>query len=78
MLNIVSARAPERIEKPHPRLSTKTSMPKRPTTMEGREERVSMAVFATLVTGPSGAYWVRNTAAPREMGREIRSVRTSR
>jgi hypothetical protein len=53
-------------------------MPNRPTTMEGRLDRVSIAVFATLVTGPCGAYWVRKIAAPSEMGSEMSSVRTSR
>ena len=58
--------------------STKVSMPKRPTTIDGSEERVSMAVFATEVTGPEGAYCVRKMAPPREMGSEMRRVRTSR
>ena len=37
-----------------------------------------MAVFATEVTGPEGAYCVRKMAPPREMGSEMRRVRTSR
>ena len=78
MLNIVSARAPERMEKPQWNVSTNVSMPNRPTTMEGRLDRVSIAVLATLVTGPCGAYWVRKIAAPSEMGIEMSSVRMSR
>ncbi len=49
-----------------------------PTTMDGSEDRVSMAVLAIAVIGPSGAYSVRNTAAPRLTGTEISSVMTSR
>ena len=77
-LNIVSARAPERIEKPQPNCRAKISMPKRPTTIEGRLESVSIAVFAMFVTGPTGAYCVRKMAPPREIGSEIRSVRIKR
>jgi len=44
-----------------------------PTTMDGSEDRVSMAVLAIAVMGPSGAYSVRNTAAPRLTGTEISS-----
>ena len=49
-----------------------------PTTMEGSDESVSIAVLAILVIGPSGAYSVRNTAAPKLTGTEMSRVRTSR
>ena len=45
-----------------------------PTTMDGRLERVSMAVDATLVTQLSGAYSTRKMAAPRLMGTLMSSV----
>ena len=78
MLNIVSAMAPEMIEKPQPIMSTKNRKPKRPTTMEGSEDSVSMSVFAVDVTQFSGAYSARKIAAPSEIGTEMMSVSTSK
>ena len=48
-----------------------------PTTMEGRLDRVSIAVDAALVTQLSGAYSTRKTAAPIEMGTLMSSVMAS-
>ena len=77
MLNIVRARAPERIDTWKLSTMTKKREPNMPTTMEGRELRVSMAVFATEVTQLSGAYSTRKMAAPREMGTEKSRVQKS-
>ena len=77
MLNMVSATAPEMIEYFHPRLTENTRKPNMPTTMEGSEERVSIAVEAIEVMGPSGAYSTRKIAPPRLMGTEISSVMAS-
>ena len=49
-----------------------------PTTMEGSEDSVSMAVEAMSRTGPSGAYSTRKTAPPRLMGTEMTRVISSR
>ena len=49
-----------------------------PTTMEGSEDSVSMAVEAILVMGPSGAYSTKKTAPPSEMGSEMMSVKIRR
>ena len=75
---MVSATAPEMIEYFQPKFTENTRKPNIPTTMDGSEDRVSMAVLAIAVIGPSGAYSVRNTAAPRLTGTEISSVMTSR
>ena len=45
--------------------------------MEGRLERVSIAVEASLVIQLSGAYSTRKMAAPRLMGTLMSSVMTS-
>ena len=74
MLNIVRAMAPARMEMPQPIVTTKNRLPNMPTTMEGRLERVSMAVEAALVTQLSGAYSARKMAAPRLMGTLMSSV----
>ena len=78
MLNMVSATAPAMMEKPQPMYSTKNRKPNRPTTMDGKLESVSMAVFATAVTALSGAYCDRKIAAPSDSGTLISSVSTSR
>ena len=49
-----------------------------PTTMEGSEDSVSMAVEAMSRMGPSGAYSTRKTAPPKLMGTEIPRVISSR
>ena len=49
-----------------------------PTTMEGSEDSVSMAVEAMSRTGPSGAYSTRKTAPPKLMGTEMTRVISSR
>ena len=49
-----------------------------PTTIDGNDESVSIAVEAMLVMGPSGAYSTKNTAPPKLMGSEMTSVSTSR
>ena len=77
MLNIVRAQAPARIEMPQPRVTTKKRDPNMPTTIEGSEESVSMAVLAAEVTQLSGAYSTRKTAAPSEMGTEMTRVTIS-
>ena len=77
MLNIVSAHAPARIEMPQPSVTTKKSEPNMPTTIDGSEESVSMAVLAAEVTQLSGAYSTRKIAAPSEMGTEMISVTSS-
>ena len=55
-----------------------TRNPNMPTTMEGSEDSVSMAVEAMSRMGPSGAYSTRNTAPPRLMGTEMTRVISSR
>ena len=77
MLNMVRATAPEIMEYFHPKLTENTRKPNMPTTMEGRLERVSIAVEAMVVTGPSGAYSTKNTAPPKLMGTEMIRVRNS-
>ena len=78
MLNIVSATAPAMMEKPQPIYNTKNKKPNRPTTMEGRLESVSIAVFATAVAALSGAYCDRKMAAPSDSGTLMSRVNTSR
>ena len=78
MLNIVSAQAPAMIEMPQSSVTTKNREPNMPTTIDGNDERVSMAVLAAEVTQLSGAYSTRKMAAPSEMGTEMTSVTSSR
>ena len=75
---MVSATAPEMIEYFQPKFTENTRKPNMPTTIDGREDSVSMAVLAMLVMGPSGAYSVRNTAAPKLTGTEMISVMSNR
>ena len=77
MLNMVRAMAPARMEMPQPSVTTKKSEPNMPTTIEGRLERVSIAVLAALVTQLSGAYSTRKMAPPSEIGTLMRSVMMS-
>ena len=58
-LNIVSAKAPDKMLKPQPICNTKNRNPNRPTTMEGNDESASMAVFTKCVKRFFGAYSVR-------------------
>ena len=76
MLNMVRATAREMIRYFTP-IVENTRKPNMPTTMEGRLERVSIAVEAMVVTGPSGAYSTKNTAPPKLMGTEMIRVRNS-
>lgn len=62
---------------PQPNVITKKSEPNMPTTMEGRLDRVSIAVLAALAAQLSGACSTRKMAAPSEMGTLMRSVITS-
>ena len=74
MLNMVSATAPAMIENPQPMYRTKNKKPNKPTTIDGRLESVSIAVFAAAVIQLSGAYCERKIAAPSEIGTLISSV----
>ena len=53
MLNMVSATAPEMMEYFQPSCTENTRKPNMPTTMEGSEDSVSMAVEAMSRMGPS-------------------------
>ena len=61
-----------------PSCTENTRKPNMPTTMEGSEDSVSMAVEAMSRMGPSGAYSTKNTAPPRLMGTDIPKVISSR
>ena len=78
ILNMVSAMAPEMMEYFQPSCTENTRKPNMPTTMEGSEDNVSMAVEAMSRMGPSGAYSTKKTAPPRLMGTEMIRVISSR
>ncbi len=78
MLNMVSATAPEMMEYFQPSRTENTRKPNMPTTMEGNEDKVSIAVEAMSRIGPSGAYSTKKTAPPKLMGTEMTRVISSR
>ena len=78
MLNMVSATAPEMMEYFQPSCTENTRKPNMPTTIEGSEDSVSMAVEAMSRIGPFGAYSTRKTAPPRLMGTEMTRVISNR